>query len=128
MNIESGDMQIKEDELLLDIFDNILNNAVIHNKNKEKQIKINIFHNRKNDLDYIQFEFIDNGMSINVGRKKKIFESIFNNPALKEGGMGIGLSLVKKIIDSYEGKFWVENRVKGYYSKGSKFIILIPQV
>lgn len=121
-------MQIKEDELLLDIFDNILNNAVIHNKSKEKQIKINIFHNRKNDLDYIQFEFIDNGMSINVGRKKKLFESIFKNPALEKGGMGIGLSLVKKIIDSYEGKVWVENRVKGDYSKGSKFIILIPQV
>ena len=35
---------------------------------------------------------------------------------------------VKKIIDSYEGKIWVEDRVKGDYRKGCNFIILIPAV
>ena len=42
--------------------------------------------------------------------------------------MGLGLSLVKKIIQKYEGKVWVENIVKDDYSKGSNFIILIPEV
>ena len=41
--------------------------------------------------------------------------------------MGIGLSLVKTIIDSYEGKIWVEDKVKGDYTKGSNFILLIPE-
>lgn len=40
--------------------------------------------------------------------------------------MGIGLSLVKKLIDNYNGKIRVEDKVKEDYSKGANFIILIP--
>jgi signal transduction histidine kinase len=42
--------------------------------------------------------------------------------------MGLGLSLVKKTIDRYNGKIWVEDKVKGDCSKGSNFIILIPTI
>ena len=38
---------------------------------------------------------------------------------------GALLSLVKKILDGYNGKIWVEDKVKGDYSKGSNFILLI---
>jgi signal transduction histidine kinase len=41
--------------------------------------------------------------------------------------MGIGLSLVKKIIEEYTGKVWVENRIKGDHTKGSNFIVLLKQ-
>jgi signal transduction histidine kinase len=41
--------------------------------------------------------------------------------------MGLGLSLVKKIIDSYKGQIWVEDKIKGDFTKGSNFIILIPE-
>lgn len=40
--------------------------------------------------------------------------------------MGLGLLLVKKIIDLYNGKIWVENRIKDDFSQGSKFIIDLP--
>jgi len=42
-------------------------------------------------------------------------------------GMGIGLSLVKKIIESYNGKIWVENRIDYNYSQGSNFVVEIPE-
>jgi len=35
---------------------------------------------------------------------------------------------VKKIIESYDGEIWVEDRVKGDHLKGSNFILLIPEV
>lgn len=41
--------------------------------------------------------------------------------------MGIGLSLVKRIINSYKGKISVEDRFKGNHAEGSNFIILIPK-
>ena len=34
---------------------------------------------------------------------------------------------MKKAIDQYNGKIWVEDRMKGDYSKGSNFILLIPE-
>ncbi len=36
-------------------------------------------------------------------------------------------SLVKRILKNYNGKIWVENRVKDDYSKGSNFNLLIPE-
>jgi len=41
--------------------------------------------------------------------------------------MGLGLSLVKKILAGINGKIWVENRIKDDYTKGSNFIVLIPE-
>ena len=41
--------------------------------------------------------------------------------------MGIGLSLVKKIVEIFNGMIWVEDKVKGDYSRGSKFILLLPK-
>ncbi len=43
-------------------------------------------------------------------------------------GMGLGLSLVNHIIMKYNGYIWAENNVKDDYSKGSNFILLIPEV
>ena len=42
--------------------------------------------------------------------------------------MGIGLSLVKKIIESYHGKIWVENHIENDYTQGSNFIVEIPEI
>jgi signal transduction histidine kinase len=41
--------------------------------------------------------------------------------------MGIGPSLVKKIIDGYSGQFWVEDRVKGDHLRGSNFFIWLKE-
>ena len=42
-------------------------------------------------------------------------------------GLGFGLSLVKKIIEHYNGKIWVEDKMKGEQNRGSNFIFLIPK-
>ncbi len=59
-------------------------------------------------------------------------EFIISDPNYKKdrsiGGMGIGLSLVKTIINSYNGQVWLENRIIGDHTKGSNFIILLEQI
>jgi signal transduction histidine kinase len=41
--------------------------------------------------------------------------------------MGLGLSLVKKIVESYNGDIWVEDRVKGDHEQGSNFVVLLQE-
>jgi signal transduction histidine kinase len=119
---------IYSNEFLTDIFENILINAVEHNLNPEIDIIIQVSKEKRNKVNFIKFEFIDNGIGILNERKINIFKGGYRGDQDREiKGMGFGLSLVKKILSSYGGYINVENRVKGDYSKGSNFIILIPE-
>jgi len=117
---------INANKLVLDIFENILINAIKHNKNLIIEIFVRISKEYRDGNEFIKLEFTDNGIGIADKKKKIIFEK--DNRSYKGNkGMGLGLSLVKKITDSYFGYIWVENRVQEDYSKGSNFVILIPK-
>ncbi len=116
---------VNANNLLLDVFENILINAIRHNVKSDIEIIIDISKEQKEDKKYIKMEFKDNGIGISDYRKKSIFER-GTRKSQNSKGMGLGLSLVKKIIDIYSGKIWVEDRVKGDYKQGSNFVILIP--
>jgi signal transduction histidine kinase len=101
-------------------------NAVKYNENALISILIKISEIQADGKSILKLEFIDNGMGIEHYRKEKIF--MVGNREFKGGrGMGLGLSLVKKIVESYSGKIMVEDKVPGDYSKGSNFIVLIPK-
>ena len=101
-------------------------NAVKYNTNQLIKILIKISEVQEDGVSFLKLEFLDNGIGIEQYRKEKIFE--VGNREYKGGrGMGLGLSLVKKIVDSYNGKILVEDREPGDYSKGSNFIVLIPK-
>ena len=117
---------VKAGDLLLDVFENILINAIMHNKSDIIQLEVKISEVQEDNEKYCKIEFLDNG----IGILDDVKEVIFNRAYKKEkatSGMGIGLSLVKKIITSYGGKIWIENRVKGDYTKGSNFIVLLKK-
>ena len=87
---------------------------------------LNVSKTLINCTNYCKIEFLDNGIGVSDDRKDIIFKR--GNRELKGSkGMGIGLSLGKKIIKSYSGTIWVEDKVKDDYSKGSNFILLIPE-
>ncbi|MFX1567111.1 MAG: PAS domain S-box protein [Promethearchaeota archaeon] len=116
---------INANNLLLDVFENLLINAVRHNNKSKIDIIIDIKKEKKDDKNFLKMEFKDNGVGISDNRKKSIFER-GSRKSQKTKGMGLGLSLVKKIIDIYQGDIWVEDRVKNDYKQGSNFIVLIP--
>ncbi len=118
---------IQANELLQDVFENILINAAKHNDNDVIEIIIHISMHTQNSIEYYKLEFKDNGIGIIDERKKTIFQRSSSLPK-ERGGMGLGLSLVKKIIESYNGKIWVEDRIKKDHLKGSNLIILIPKI
>ena len=127
INSQKNKIFAQANDLLQDIFDNILINAVRHNQNSTVEIFINISNQEEKGINFIKMEFIDNGIGIDDSRKEIIF--LRGSKEDKDlSGMGLGLSLVSKIIESYKGKIWVEDKIEGDYTKGSNFIILIPEV
>ena len=75
--------------------------------------------------DIYRFSFKDNGPGIAPEHQKRIFERFFridNTREQHEKGTGIGLSLVKHIIQKHQGQIWVESEL----GKGASFIFEIP--
>lgn len=120
------EIYVLSNDLLLDVFENILINSVVYNKNEPLKIEISISRLIENEKLYIKLEFKDNGIGINHNRKRLIFMENYKKRTGSKG-MGLGLSLVAKLLDLCDGKIWVEDRVKGDYTQGSNFVILIPE-
>ncbi|MHA1786428.1 MAG: sensor histidine kinase, partial [Candidatus Helarchaeota archaeon] len=117
---------VMANELLIDIFDNLLNNAVKHNLNETIDIMIKISKEKVANQNFARLEFLDNGMGIKDDRKPIIFLRGFSDQK-NVTGMGLGLSLVHHLVNLYNGKIWVEDRIPGDHSNGSNFILLLPE-
>ena len=74
---------------------------------------------------YIKVAVIDNGVGIPANEQEKIFKRFYQvekHLTRKHGGMGLGLSIARDMIEKHGGKIWVES-VDG---KGSRFSFLLP--
>ena len=117
---------VQANEFLIDIFENLLINSVMFNENQKIEIEIVFSKEIVDKKTFYRIEFRDNGTGIEEIRKSIIFQRAYNKDKTISG-LGLGLSLVKKVLDTYNGKIWVEDKVKGDHSKGSNFILLIPE-
>lgn len=75
--------------------------------------------------DWCQVSVIDDGIGIKKEDQELIFEPFhqLDNPLTKEkSGTGLGLTLVKQIIEKHGGQIWVESE----YGKGSRFTFTLP--
>jgi len=117
---------VKGNELLLDVFENLLINSIKHNENPVIEIQIKLSIEQKGKKQLLKVQFIDNAKGIPDTLKEKIFQR--TKPGVESvSGKGLGLSLVKFIIDSYKGNVSVENRIRGDFTKGSNFIVFLPK-
>lgn len=100
------------------IFQNIVTNGIKFNKSEVPEIIIGY----KEKGDFYEFYMKDNGIGIEPEYLDKIFQMFKRLHSQKEySGTGIGLAICKKVIDSHEGKIWVESK-KG---EGSTFFFTI---
>ncbi len=88
------------------LFQNIISNAVAHIERKEGLVEV-LFEESDN---HWKFTVSDNGIGIPEKYHKKIFE-IFQSVGSGKASTGIGLSIVKKIVDRYKGKVWIDSEV-----------------
>ena len=112
--------QVKADEFLVDVFYNLLHNSVRLDHSDAVRIEI---HLEKENEGFLIFRIKDCGPGIEDSKKELL---------LSTGGdrskrvRGIGLTLVKRIIDRYGGYIWVEDSVKGDHTKGVCFAFSLP--
>lgn len=88
------------------LFQNFLSNAVVNIDKKVGLVEIGC----KETATHWQFSVKDNGVGIPKEYHEKIFQ-IFQSIGNNERSTGIGLSIVKKIIDRYEGQVWLESEI-----------------
>jgi light-regulated signal transduction histidine kinase (bacteriophytochrome) len=100
------------------LFQNLIENAIKFN---DKEIILVEIGNTENE-DEISFYVKDNGVGIPEKYQNKIFD-IFAKLENNGPSSGIGLSIVKKIIDFYKGKIWLESQEKC----GTTFYFTIPK-
>jgi PAS domain S-box-containing protein len=117
---------VNANELLKDVFVNLIGNAIKHsppgrpliidvlasfvNEGGEKQCKVTI---------------ADNGPGIPDWLKARLFQR-FARGKTDVHGSGLGLYLVRTLLEQYGGSIQAEDRVSGDYTKGVKFVVTIP--
>ena len=101
---------------MLRVFNNLVKNAIqAIPENRGGKINIRI----KNVEERIIIEINDNGKGISEHDKEKIFIPNFTT---KNSGMGLGLAMVKKMIEGIDGKIWFESKL----DIGTTFFIELP--
>ncbi len=100
---------IMDPEQIRRVIHNIINNSVKYLDKENGFINIRV----RDVGDFIQFEFEDNGRGIAAKDLPYIFERFYRADASRNsatGGSGIGLSIVKKIIEDHGGKIWATSK------------------
>jgi PAS domain S-box-containing protein len=87
------------------LFQNLISNAIKFNRGKKGIIEIDYIEKKS----FHQFSVKDNGIGIAKKYHKQIFK-IFESLNKSKDSSGIGLSIVKKIVDLYEGNIWLESK------------------
>jgi K+-sensing histidine kinase KdpD len=102
----------------MNVFVNLFENSIIHNRNELISLDVEASYDSKNNLLII---VRDNGTGITNK------ETIFKRKELGiKGGIGIGLTLVNRIINSFGGSIQVKDRMPVNPKEGSNFIIQLP--
>ncbi len=115
---------VMADELLKDVFTNIIGNAIKHSAGAVT-VDIRLDMVLEDSRPYHRADISDNGPGIPEELKKRLFGRA-QRGTTKATGRGLGLYLVKNLVDDFHGKVWVEDRVPGDYTKGSRFVVMLP--
>jgi signal transduction histidine kinase len=100
---------IADPEQMKKVINNIIGNSIKYIDKPKGVIDIRLFE----DVDSIQVEIEDNGKGIAAKDLGNIFERFFRTDASRnsaQGGSGIGLSIVKKIIEDHGGYIWATSK------------------
>lgn len=112
-------------EKFLSLFKNLISNGIKFNESKKPQLVISQVKNVDNDPAQVCICIEDNGIGIEKIYHNKVFGLFQRLHAQEEyEGTGAGLAIVKKILEKYNCKIWLESEA----GKGSKFYFTLPRL
>lgn len=108
--VEPGTLVIADAEQIKRVVNNIVGNSVKYMEKPQKIVQLRVF----DAGDFIQMEIEDNGKGIPMKEIGYIFDRFYRTDQSRnsaQGGSGIGLSIVKKIVEDHGGRIWATSRL-----------------
>lgn len=116
------DINIIAEDLLEEIFVNLFSNSIKYTDTSEVRIDILIREYFIGETKYWMTTVTDYGKGISDSMKKELFERFYS----KAKGSGLGLSIIKTLVERYKGKIWVGDRIYEDYTQGTTFGMIFP--
>lgn len=107
------DVEVLADDLLESVFRNLLNNSIVHNDRELAEVTVSV----SADENVVRVLVADNGPGIPDDQKERIFDE--GEKGLDSEGTGLGLYLVRTLVDRYGGAVWIEDNEP----EGSRFVV-----
>ena len=120
-------LMIMGNDYLMDAMENVILNGIKYNESSGKNISIDIEDEVEGDTGLIKVSITDNGIGIREDMKQAIMTGEFSKKSDRTRGLGIGLTIVRQILEKLHGKFSIESSVPNDSTKGTKFILLLPK-
>ncbi|MHA1943784.1 MAG: ATP-binding protein [Candidatus Thorarchaeota archaeon] len=120
-NLKSGTYCIMANDFLQDVFYNLLHNAVKFTESDEVRISVN--SSLTDEGEFLKLDFEDWGIGIDDRLKDNILTGIDERVRRVSG---VGLTLVKQIVNQYNGEVCVEDRIEGDHTKGTRVVVILP--
>src|SRR6476469_8062188 len=119
-----NDINVIAEDLLEEIFVNLFSNSVKYTESWEVKIDVLIREYFIGEVKYWMVTVSDYGKGIPDSMKRELFKRFYS----KAKGSGLGLSIVKTLVERYKGKIWVGDRVYEDRTRGTAFGMIFPAV
>lgn len=112
---------LADENIIVNVAENLISNAVKYSPH-HKNIYVNVFNTTDSK---VRFSVRDEGPGLSAEDMKKLFGKFTRLSAQPTGGehsTGLGLSIVKKLVEAMNGKVWCESKP----GHGAEFIVELP--
>ncbi len=116
------DYMIKGTEFVRDVFMNLFSNSAKYTDGEGVLLEVGLSRETEGSGNYVMVNVSDRGRGIEPERAREVFNR-FNKGA---SGTGLGLPLVKQIMESIGGSISISERVEGDYTRGTTFHLRFP--
>ncbi len=121
----NGNCFVHANPILKEVFANLLDNCVKHSAGR-LEIGIELRKCSEKLGSFCSVSIADNGSGIPDDKKAEVFQRLKRGKT-KARGTGLGLYIVKSVVEGFGGKVEIEDRVPGDHAQGAKFMVHLPR-